>query len=280
MNEASITKRLLSKVSKVKTAVKVEKASASPEGVAKVLFSINAPVAKRKALAANASAMEAAFGEILGSKARILPKTIHAAEVAGFYYGFIKSNTPVIEEQDAAKEGSGYHLVAANVFADEGDNIWEVKESAGKRILVRNNSEDLSELFDQIAPRDNMSLSAASIHINDNLEFASIVTFIDAASGEYHNGVMLDTATVYDFTAKAARGVSPALAIASSGRVSEIVSELNTRYGNDVSTFKELADANVQDVYDYLDTLYQNNPVFLAAYKDAVRRLIDLPRAA
>lgn len=278
---SSFSSRLLHKLPQVIPAVKIEKASADPvNGVAKVLFSTNLPLSKQAAAVANASLMETAFATVLGDKAHIIPSTIHKATANGFYYGFVKINNPMIAEADAKAEGSAFHEVTANVFADASDNIWEVREDAsGNRILMRNSQEDLTELFAQKAAPANMSVAAASIAIDGAVEFASILTFLDPATGTYRNGVALDQSSVYDFEDKKAKKVSTTLVIAAQDPVGGMRSDLNECMGDKHSTFEELSAANVQEVYNYLDTLYQNNPVFLAAYKDAVRRLIDLPSA-
>ncbi|QIG74779.1 hypothetical protein EVC12_144 [Rhizobium phage RHph_I42] len=278
---SSFSSRLLHKLPQVVPAVKIEKASADPvNGVAKVLFSTNLPKAKQAAAVSNASVMETAFAAVLGDKAHVMPSTIHKAATDGFYYGFVKINNPMIAEADAKAEGSAFHEVTANVFADASDNIWEVREDAsGNRVLMRNVQEDLTELFAKQAAPANMSVAAASIAIDGAVEFASVLTFLDPASGKYVNGIALDQATVYDFEEKKAKKISNTLVIAAQDVVPSVRSNLNEAMGDKHSTFEELADANVQEVYNYLDTLYGSAPTFLAAYKDAIRRLIDLPSA-
>jgi len=274
---SNISSRILRSVTPSVPAVKIEKASADPiNGVAKVLFTINQPPKKAREVIANANAMETAFADVLGDKAHLVTSSIHKSEVDGHYYAFVKLNRPVVEHADAVKEGSGFHLVAANVFADDNDNIWEVKEDAsGNKVLLRNSQEDLMELFNQVAPSANMSVAASTIAMSGTLEFASVVTFMHPQTETYHEGVVLDTAHVWDSKTKKVEAISPAMVVAASDQIGEVRRELNARMGDEQSTFPEIAAANVQAVFDYLETLYGRMPAFLAAYKDAVRRILD-----
>ena len=270
---SSISKAILKNVKPHSLAVNIEKASADPvNGVAKVLFTTNVPARRRDLEMANVANVEKAFSNILGDKAHVIVSSIHKAPVEGHYYGFVKLNTKTVALEDACKENSGYTLVAANVFADANDIIWDVKEDAsGNKILMRNTMEDLSELFTSVASA-HISTAAASIRMTDTLEFASLVTFMDPATEEYHHGVMVDTANVYDFTSKGVKELNPALAIASSGPIRGMAVEIAECMGDNHSTFAELAAANVQSLFDYLDRLYGHAPAFLAEYKDEIGR--------
>lgn len=274
----SVSHRILHNLKPTELAVKIEKASADPvNGIAKVVFTTNIPRRREADYINNVSAMERAFADVLGDKAHLVTASIHKTDFDGHYYAFIKMNTKTVEVEDAVKDHSGYTLVAANVFADAGDNIWEVREDAsGKKVLVRNSIEDLTELFEKVAPVASMSVASASIRLSDNLEFASLVTFLDPVSEKFHHGVVLDTATVYDFTNKKAVEVNPSLAVAASDQVAGLRMEMSSLMGDNVSTFSEIAAANVQSLYDYLDQLYAHAPAFLAAYKDAISRYIKV----
>ncbi len=273
-----LSNKLLQGMKTIEPRVKIEKASADPSnGVAKVLFTTNVPTKRSREVVGNSAIMEAAFAKVLGDKAHLVTASIHPSEEAGMYVAYVKLNAPRVAHADAIKENSGFHLVAANVFADDSDNIWEVKEDAsGNRILLRNAQEDLTELLTQVAPSANMSVAAASVNLSSKLEFASLVTSFDPESEEYHHGVVLDTAHVYDFADKKIKKSSGALAIAGTESFAEIRMNLNKRMGDAVATIPELSAAKVSDVIQYLDTLYQNNPVFLAAYKSAVLGLIKI----
>lgn len=273
---SSISKSILKNVKPHSLAVNIEKASADPvNGVAKVLFTTNVPARRRDLEMANAANIEKAFSNILGDKAHVIVASVHKAPVEGHYYAFVKLNNKTVALEDACKDESGYTLVAANVFADANDNIWEVKEDAsGNKVLLRNSMEDLTELFSNVASGANISTAAASIRMTDKLEFASLVTFMNPVTEEYHHGVMVDTSSVYDFKDKKVMDLNPALAIASSGPIRGLSIEMAECMGDNHSTFAELAAADVQSLFDYLDRLYGHAPAFLAEYKDAIRKVL------
>lgn len=272
-----LSDKLLRNLSAIEPKVKIERASADPvNGFAKVVFSTNLTKSRAVEFVKNTAQLEKAFNEALGEVAHVIPETAHHADEDGNYFVFVKANTPRVTLEDAQKEGSGYHLVAANVFADDSDNIWDVKEDAsGNRIIVRNGIEDLTELLTQVAPPENMSVAASAVTMQTKLDYGSLATFLDPETSSFHNGIVLDTAHAYDFEDKKIKKIGGALFIAGSDAMAGIRMELNSRMGP-TATVPELASANIQDVITYLDTLYQNNPIFLAAYKDAVLRLIKL----
>jgi hypothetical protein len=273
---SSISKNILKSVKPHSLAVNIEKASADPvNGVAKVLFTTNVPARRRDLEMANVSNVEKAFSNILGDKAHLITSSVHKASIDGHYYAFVKLNTKTVALEDASKDDSGYTLVAANVFADANDNIWEVKEDAsGNKVLLRNSMEDLSELFSNVAAGANISTAAASIRMTDKLEFASLVTFMDPITEEYHHGVMVDTSNIYDFQSKKVAELNPALAIASTAPIRALSVEMAECMGDNHSTFAELAAGDIQSLFDYLDRLYGHAPAFLSEYKDAIRRVL------
>lgn len=271
----TISSKILNSLSATKPAVNIEKASVDAErGVAKVLFSTNLPPKQRRDALTDVAAMEDAFDKHLNGKAHVDVASIHPAEVAGYYYAFVKLNRQQVALEDATREGSAYHLVAANCFADENDLIWEVKENAeGQKVIMRNIQDDLSDLLQQKA-NPNMAV-ASTIDMGGALEFASRVAFFDIDSEKVHYGVALDTSNVFDFDAKKAKSISASQVVVADSRNPGLARELTKRMG-ETKTFDELAAAEINDVYDYLNTLYGSAPVFLAAYKDAVSRLMKI----
>lgn len=275
---STFAQRIARNVKPTLPAVRIERASADViNGVAKVLFTTNIPAHRADMVVANKDEMNRAFSSVLGDTAHLVTASIHKAEKPGYYYGFIKTNQKSVAHEDAVKDGSGYSLVAANCFADANDDIWEVREDAsGKKILFRNSQEDLTALFSSIAPPESMSVAAASMPMAGKLEFASLVTFLDPLTETYHEGVVLDTATVYDAVDKKAKEINPATIIASATIPAEVGRDLSARMGDDTSTFAELADTNVRSLYEYLEILYGRMPAFLAAYKKAIRDMLDM----
>lgn len=276
----NLSTKLLRNLAAVEPKVTIEKASADHiNGYAKVLFSTNLTRQRAREVVSDPVVLEKAFMNVLGDKAHLVTATVHpAGDNEGNYFAFVKINSPRVALEDAAKEGSGYHLVAANVFADDDDQIWDVQEDAsGNKIIVRNSVEDLTDLLSSVTVSPvNMSVAAAGISLDAKTDFASLVSFLDPETEKFHNGITLDTAHVYDFEAKKIKKISAAMAVAGTDAVLQIRAELNNRMGSTTATVPELAAANVQDVIDYLDTLYQNNPIFLANYKAAVLRYIKV----
>lgn len=270
----NISDTLLRGLSTRVTTVTIEKASVDAvNGVAKVLFSTNIPARKADAVVANTAVMEKAFDEVLKGKAHLVASSIHESGAPGLYVAHVKLNEQRVELAEAEKADSGYSMVVANVFSDAHDNIWNVTEDAsGAKILVRSTGEDLSELFSQ-KPSAAFATASASVDLGGAMEFASVVSFLNPITEKLSIGFAVDTANVFDPESKTVVKVNPTLLVAGSDRIPDLAHNLNNLMGDKNATISELAAADVKSVYDYLEALYSQNPAFLSAYKDAVRRL-------
>lgn len=271
----NVDTKILQRLTPVEAAVFIEKASIdATEQVAKVMFSMNLSERKAKEAVKSASVMEKAFDKVLKGNGHLLHDSIYE-EAAGLYGAFVAINSPVMSYEDATKPDSAMHLVAANVFADDDDNIWEVrKDSAGNSILVKALVEDLSQLI-ALNPNPSMATAAAVASGNEHLETASLVTIYDTKSNKYHTGVMIDTASAYDFDTKELRRVSPTLAIASSDPIAVIDTACRKATG-DMALASEMSNDQRQRLFDYLDALYAHAPAFLSVYKASVARITSM----
>lgn len=64
------------------------------------------------------------------------------------YLGFVTA-TREVRPLDSTKPGTGYRVMAANIYMDETDkSLWEVKNGAGGRYMARQGQEDLSSLLE------------------------------------------------------------------------------------------------------------------------------------
>ena len=115
-------------------------------------------------------AITAAFG----NKARAVPESFRFVEgpsslAKHYYLGYVTANSEVrdFEEDDVVEESeledmeedeaveARYVEVASNVVMDSEDqSIWDVKEVAGRKVLCRQSSEDLSTLTALASVRD------------------------------------------------------------------------------------------------------------------------------
>lgn len=268
-----IDSKILRSLKPVENAVFIEKAAVDGAVLtAKVIFTTNLVASKQKDFLKDTAAVERAFDKHFQGKGHIIVESIYQEEKAGVYGAFVHINTPVMDADDAVKENSGMHLIAANVFADADDNIWEVREDAnGKRILLKNLVEDLSSLFVP-SPNPTMALAAAGIDVTSELEVSSLITFFDTTSGEYRHAAMVDTASAYDFKAKEIRKISPLLAIATSGKLPELDRNLTAIMGQE--TAADITSAKLNNLFDYLDTLYGHAPAFLSVYKNTIENIL------
>lgn len=62
--------------------------------------------------------------------------------------GFVYASRATIPLSDA-KPGAGYREIAANIYMDDNDVVWDVKNGAGGRYLARQGATDMSALLEQ-----------------------------------------------------------------------------------------------------------------------------------
>lgn len=251
-------------------AVTLEKSHVSGSGGrAKVLFSTNKKGLEEKEYLRDEHSVEKAFTDLLGHDARIVTKSICPAE-KGLYYGMVVANQQSITLEEANKEGSGYHIVAANMFADDNDDIWTLSElSEGEsKVLVRSSTDDLKDILNT-RMNSEMSLASSGQSVSDSFNVGSFVRFIGPKEKVY-NGFAVDTQTVFSAETASFLGADSISSIAFTPSDITVQHGITKAVGNDVATYQELSRAQIKSLREYLTTLYSHAPDFLQNYLNAI----------
>lgn len=143
--------------------------------------------------------MRAAVAKALNGQATVIESTF--LEVAHeTYVGYVAHNPEVKEFTKADQEAveartSPMRVVAKNLLLDESDqSLWEARESAGGKFLVRTSKEDLSELLSSVAepslkvPTQQMLASAHA-----EIPARSYVQFLERDLAEVGYGYALES---------------------------------------------------------------------------------------
>ena len=263
----SLAKKMMSNVSTAPLKINVEKYMVGNSGNrAKVVFSTNRPKSKIKSYLDNFAQVEVAFADILNGKGRVIPKSVMLTDKEGVASAIIELNTASISYDEAIKENSGFSLVTANIFADSDDNVWQVVEEGGEKIVVRNSKDNLNELL-----KPNAILSLASgVDVYDGFEAGSFVRHLHVATGKVLNGFAVDTCTVYDIETEQFREVSSVDILATVEVTKDISSDMLTAVNNNVASYTELSATEKLSLREYLKQLYGNAPDFLRSYLSAI----------
>lgn len=268
--------RLMKNVKDHPFEVSVAKCNVSPSGTkAKVLFSTNKRGEKETAFLKDRHSVETAFSELLGEDARIVSKSICPAD-RGMYFGMVVANVQTVALEDAAKKGSGFDLVQANMFADADDNIWTLQEESdgGEKILIRTQNDDLKSILDTRMSSVSMT-TAANQSIDDSFTPGCFVRTIDNKE-RVHHGFAVDTSTIYSSEAKVFLPSDSISCVSFVEANQEVVNGIAGAIGDSVSTFQELSRTQVKTLREYLSTLYAHAPDFLQNYLNVIERHVDM----
>lgn len=103
--------------------------------------------------------------------------------------GFVRANTEVLDFTVAAERGM--RTLAANVLMDAADeSIWEVKQAAGTKVLVRQGTEDLSQVLTtaRVQVKRTPVLSTIGIEVPEARRF---VAFVDPRTSTTRYGYVI-----------------------------------------------------------------------------------------
>lgn len=119
------------------------------------------------------------------------------------FVGYVAHNPEVREFTKAdqaaveARAAGSYRVVAKNMLLDEKDkSLWETRESAGGKFLVRTGKEDLSELLSSVAAPTaqlNTKRLLASSNFAGTITPRSFVQFLDRDLAEVGHGYVLES---------------------------------------------------------------------------------------
>ncbi len=255
--------------------ISIEKSQVDSSGAhAKVLFRVNTTKKLAKESLTSHEVMEVAFANAFSNKARLIEDTIVAAGNDDGYFAFVKLNRPIVAHEVACAEGSGFTLVAANVFSDSDDNIWTVeKDATGKRCIVRSMPEDLQSLLKtRTAPH--MAVASSGVALSGDIRASNFVRFYDKTSEKLRDGIAIDTSTIFDVTRKQFYDIESCNIVAYAETNPSISKGLANAAKNATSTFVEMSALDKRSVKAYLTSLYSQNKAFLRHYIAAVDKFL------
>lgn len=104
--------------------------------------------------------------------------------------GFVRSNAEVLDFDEGSKRGM--RAMASNVLMDTSDeSLWEVKQAAGAKVLVRQGTEDLNAVLQtakmQVARAPKLSSVASEVP-----EASRFVAFVDPRTSTTRYGYVLE----------------------------------------------------------------------------------------
>jgi hypothetical protein len=131
------------------------------------------------------SDIEKAFAEQFDNKVEVASDSLQyasASPYSGILTCVVRAKRALVSQ--AAAVARGFKEIANNVFADEGDVIWEVADTgAAVKMLVRTESEDLESL---LGARQSRSIVTAASQLDMHADVAkhTAVLYTDVASGD------------------------------------------------------------------------------------------------
>ena len=264
---STLTKRILANTKASALTVFIDKSNVSSDGRrARVLFhtnhSFNSEKQRNELKIPNV--VETAFSNVLGDSSRIIPDSISQSDHKNLFYGIISLNSKTISQEDALQENSGFHLVAANIFADKDDNIWTVEENEDGNILIRNESEDLSAIL-KTRTGANMITAAAKLPVSDTMKCGMFISYL-GSNEKRSQGFAIDTSTVFDSDTNKFVQINDIDILAKTEANRQVVSSIDDITESKTSTFAEMSAGQRKSLKEYLTTLYSHAPDFLANY--------------
>jgi hypothetical protein len=267
-----ISQSILSRVNKPELTFTIEKYFMSQQtpNRAKIAFRSNAMDMSKALL--NDEEVEIAFAKTLDNKGRVIVSSIVTTDISNVAMAVVELNSSTMEYDIAVQENSGFTLVAANVFQDADDNIWNIIDKEGNRVLVRSCQDDLKAILSSMTDLSN----AAGLAINDGFIAGCFVRFLGENSHKILNGFAVDNSTVYDLETNNFRKVSPVNTLLISDPIEDLREGLSVAAG-DNSAYESMNSASKASVKNYLKTLYSNNSEFLKAYLAAFDNFSVIP---
>jgi hypothetical protein len=263
----SFSKKIMSNVTANPLKVSVEKYMIGSTGNrAKVLFSTNKPKNKIKSALSDFSNVETAFADVLCGKGRVLQNSLMLTEREGVASAIVELNKATMGYDEVVKSNSGFSMVTANVFADADDNVWQVVDEGGEKIVVRNSKDNLNDL---LKPNTFLSL-ASGVDLFDGFEAGSFVRHLHVTTGKVLNGFAVDTCTVYDIETEQFREVSNIDVLATVEVSKEVSNDMLTSVKNNPASYAELSATEKLSLREYLKQLYGHAPDFLRNYLSAI----------
>lgn len=211
-----------------------------------------------------------AFAEQFDNRAALAIDSLHIATDglrSGILTGVVLAKKATTSLVSAVAKG--FKEIAANVFADADDTIWEVadNELGGVKMLVRKEADDLEALLGSRQSRSIVT-AASSIDLHADVEKSTAVLYTDIASGETVFGIAVSLNTeeasfdVYlPKQDKVATGISTLQVITYSGNS---VQPDNIPYVDTASVSTDMA-------LDYYRRLYGTQPEYLAKIEEVLR---------
>lgn len=214
----------------------------------------------------NEAALNDSLLAIYQNKVRLAPSSLAKLSDqsrSGIYQCFVRRNGDIVPYETASSEG--WTCVAANVFADDADNIWEVSGEGESRVLRRRGVDDLDAV---LAERRTRSVDTALSLVSNvpAMRPRDFITFYDADKEDYRHGIALSTEKAY---VPSADGDGKIVEIAEASIVRN--DQYDVDYSPSFLDAPSIEQASKADVLAYYKKLYGHNKEFYAKLASLVR---------
>lgn len=176
----------------------------------------------------------------------------------------IGANVSSIEYSDKAIKENNLHVVSANVFADEDDNLWKLVKTGNSTRLVQSSEDDYEGFLATRRVRNAASASVVVASLAPTVEVSDFISFFNPYSHNVESGFVVRYAAKDCVLSSASNDI---IAIPENS-----VLEIVTVDGEDSP--KEMIESGISDlnlVLDYMRKIYGNS--------EMMKRLEELVRA-
>lgn len=248
--------------------VVIQKITAVGKEHASLLFTVPAGVSTRKGELTAARVAEA-ITKLYDGRVRVCESAALSHIVDGprdIYRCMVAVNRPTVPYETASTDG--FVNVAANMFADSDDNIWEVSGEADNRVLRRIGSDDLNAVLQERRSRS-IATAVSAIDTVPEIHRHDAIMFFDTASEDVKFGIVVGKNKAYVQEERNGR----VLPFQAEAVLANAPHDLDApRFSNAPAT--ETASASV--VLEYYKRLYGQNPDFYARLKQVIEEYLHV----
>lgn len=175
---------------------------------------------------------------------RYLPNSIarcHQQDTT-LFAAFVSTQRKVMDGETAS---AGLTEVAANVFTDEQDNVWQRVKQDGRTFFVCTAGDDIAQI---LQGQQDTTIATASVEVasGTNIVAGDAVQFYDVAAEKAAFGIAVDSSKVYLPDADKVQEVEGTMVLAAAGGVGvssgtgDIVEYMRKIYGHNADFYNKL----------------------------------------
>ena len=207
--------------------------------------------------------VNAALGNIYGNRVRLCEGTLAKNSIGnGVMQCIVAQNAETVPYETAST--SGWTVVAANQFADDSDNLWEVGGEGESRVLRRLGNDDLTAILEERRSRS-MATACVGIDLVPEVARHDSIMFYDTQRQEVAFGIVVGKNKV--FTSK--EEVRPFEAAA-------VMHHEERDPHIEFANAPDVEAASMSTVLEYYKRLYGHNVAFYNELKSLIQTHLQL----